>query len=260
MKTTIKLLLFYLAYQLLFGAVMTGISILWPLDTTTKVGWSLLLSGIAMTAHLVGFGYVNLRQLLRPVGTNVMLCSLICIASTVLTGNALSVLIPLPNWLDADLTALGHTVLGAFCIALLAPWVEELLFRGVILPRLRAYSASRWRGIVLSALFFGLIHINPAQVPFAFLAGLAFGWVTICTRSLLPALIGHILNNSLGVIEILFYGHSNASTALQDESIGSLLILVIAGAAAAIMTGRKLTHHILLEKEESRTKINIKNK
>jgi membrane protease YdiL (CAAX protease family) len=156
--------------------------------------------------------------------------------------------------LDSDFTALGHTALGAFCIALLAPWVEELLFRGAILPRLRAYSGSRSRGIVLSALFFGLIHINPAQVPFAFLVGLAFGWVTVCTRSLLPALIGHALNNSLGVVEILVYGHSNASTAMQDEPIGSLLIIVIAGTAVAIISGSKLTHHILLEREKSRTK------
>ena len=254
MKTTLKLILIYFAYQLLAGAAMTGISFVWPLGTTAQVGWSLLLSGAAMTAHLVGFGYVNLRRLLRPVGIDVMLCSLVCMAGTMLVGNALSVLIPLPNWLDSDFTALGHTALGAFCIALLAPWVEELLFRGAILSRLRAYSGSRSRGIVLSALFFGLIHINPAQVPFAFLVGLAFGWVTVCTRSLLPALIGHAVNNSLGVIEILVYGHSNASTAMQDEPIGSLLIIVIAGTAVAIISGSKLTHHILLEREKSRTK------
>ena len=254
MKTTLKLILIYFAYQLLAGAAMTGISFVWPLGTTAQVGWSLLLSGVAMTAHLVGFGYVNLRRLLRPVGIDVMLCSLVCIAGTVLASNALSVLIPLPNWLDSDFTALGHTVLGAFCIALLAPWVEELLFRGAILPRLRAYSGSCSRGIVLSALFFGLIHINPAQVPFAFLVGLAFGWVTVCTRSLLPALIGHAVNNSLGVVEILVYGHSNGNTTLHDESIGSLLIIVIAGTAVAIISGSKLTHHILLEREKSRTK------
>ena len=67
MKTTLKLILIYFAYQLLAGAAMTGISFLWPLGTTAQVGWSLLLSGAAMTAHLVGFGYVNLRQLLCPV-------------------------------------------------------------------------------------------------------------------------------------------------------------------------------------------------
>jgi hypothetical protein len=56
------------------------------------------------------------------------------------------------------------------------------------------------------------------------------------------------------VVEILVYGHSNASTAMHDEPIGSLLIIVIAGTAVAIISGSKLTHHILLEREESRTK------
>lgn len=254
MKTTLKLVLLYFAYQLLAGAAMAGINLLWPLSATAQLGWALLLSGTAMTAHLVGFGHVNLRQALRPVGADVMLCSLVCIASTVLAGNALSLLIPLPNWLDSDFTALGHTLVGAFSIALLAPWVEELLFRGAILQSLRADSASPWRSILLSALIFGLIHINPAQVPFAILAGIAFGWVSVCTRSLLPAIIGHALNNSLGIVEILAYGNSGAPTPMQEQPTGALLIIALAGTATAIITGRKLTHHILLQKEKSTTK------
>ena len=178
MKTTLKLILLYFAYQLLAGAAMAGIALLWPLSTTTQLAWALLLSGVAMTAHLVGFGHISLRHSLRPVGVSPMLCSLACVACTVLAGNALSALIPLPDWLDADFTALGHTVVGACSIALLAPWVEELLFRGTILHKLHAEGASPWRSIVLSALLFGLIHINPAQVPFAFLVGLALGWIT----------------------------------------------------------------------------------
>lgn len=254
MKTTLKLVLLYFAYQLLAGAAMAGINLLTPIDTTTQLGWALLLSGAAMTAHLVGFGYVDLRQALRPVGANTMLCSLICIASTVLAGNALSLLIPLPNWLDADFTALGHTLVGAFSIALLAPWVEELLFRGAILRSLRAGTKSPWRSILLSALIFGLIHINPAQVPFAILAGIAFGWVSVCTRSLLPAIIGHALNNSLGVAEILAYGNSGALTPMQEQPTASLLIIALAGTATAILTGRKLTQPLPPETEESETK------
>ena len=75
MKTTLKLVLLYFAYQLLAGAVMAGAGHLWAGPVTTQLACSLLLSGLAMTVHLVAGGYVSLRHSLRPVGVTPMLCS-----------------------------------------------------------------------------------------------------------------------------------------------------------------------------------------
>lgn len=250
MKTSIKLVLFYLGYQLLFAALMAVASCVWPVDSVTQTGCALLLSGLAMTWHLVRFGYVNLRQALRPVGGNVLLCSLIYMAGAIVCCNGLNGLIPLPDWMESDLTALGHTALGVFCLALLAPLLEELLFRGAVMQSLSREGDSPWRGIVLSALLFGLIHMNPAQVFFAFLMGLAFGWITVQTRSLLPVIAGHVLNNSLSVVEIAVKGNGMALP--EELPVVTLLLMAGGGLLLTLLTGRLIKSLVgskLLEKE-----------
>ncbi|MBQ8866870.1 MAG: CPBP family intramembrane metalloprotease [Bacteroidaceae bacterium] len=244
MKTAIKLLLLYFAYQLLFGAAMMGLSQLWPVGPTTQLALSLLLSGAAMTVHLVAGRYVDLRQSFRPVGLNSMLCCIVCTLSTMIGCNALSELITLPNWLASDFTDLSHNLLGVAGITLVAPWVEELLFRGAILQRLNRGRRSPWRGIVLSALLFGLIHVNPAQVFFAIPMGIALGWITVQTRSLWPAIIGHVVNNSLSVVEMVTNESRGTAPDYTTMPAPELALAAIIALACAFVVGRKLRHHM----------------
>lgn len=244
MKTAIKLLLLYFAYQLLFGAALMGLSQLWPVEPATQLALSLLLSGAAMTVHLVAGHYVDLRQSFRPVGLNSMLCSVVCTLSTMIGCNALSELITLPNWLAEDFTDLSYNVLGVVGMTLVAPWVEELLFRGAILQRLNQGRRSPWRGIVLSALLFGLIHVNPAQMFFAIPMGIALGWVTVQTRSLWPAIIGHVVNNSLSVVEMVTNESVGNTLDYNRMTTGDLALATVIGLSCAVVVGRKLVHHI----------------
>lgn len=240
MKTALKLVFFYLAYQVLAGALMAVLAHVWTLDTATQLGWSLLLSGAGMAIHLIALGYVNLRQILRPVSSDIILCSVALVVGAIMCGNALGGLLALPDWLKSDFEVLGQTVLGAICIALVAPWVEELMFRGAIMQSLATEGASPWRSITLSALIFGLIHINPAQILFAFLMGLALGWITWCTRSLWPAIVGHVLNNGLGVIEIIAASKGVPPTDVQQLPTGTLLFIGGMGLLMILLTGRRL--------------------
>lgn len=248
MAKSIKLVLFYLGYQLLFAALMAAASIVWPIDSVTQMGCALLLSGVTMTFHLVGFGYVDLRQTIRPVGGKVLLCSLTYMAGAILFCNGLNGLVPLPDWMESDFTALGHTMVGVFCLALLAPLLEELLFRGAIMQSLSRKGESPWRGIVLSAAMFGLIHMNPAQILFAFLMGLAFGWITVQTRSLLPVIIGHMLNNSLSVAEIVAAGKGMALP--EELPASTLLLMAFAGLLVMLLTGRMIQSPVPNKKDE----------
>lgn len=250
MKTTLKLVLLYFAYQLLFGAALMGLSCVLPLSTTAQLAWSLLLSGAAMTVHLVKGGYVSLGHVLRPVGVTPLLCSLVCAAGAVLACNALSGLLPLPNWLEGDFAALSHSVAGIAGMALMAPWVEELLFRGAILPALSRGGASPWRGIVLSALVFGLIHVNPAQVLAAFLIGLALGWTAVCTRSLWPAIMAHVANNALSVTEILAGKEGKPMLDPATTPVETLTATLVIGLLMAIVAGRQLPRCIAAETEK----------
>ena len=56
------------------------------------------------------------------------------------------------------------------------------------------------KAILITALIFGVIHINPAQVVNAFFLGLLLGWLFYRTGSLWPSICAHILNNSLSVL------------------------------------------------------------
>ncbi|MCR4688132.1 MAG: CPBP family intramembrane metalloprotease [Saccharofermentans sp.] len=83
-------------------------------------------------------------------------------------------------------------------IALIGPITEEFLLRGCVLPMSSHVSARA--GIFLSALLFGLMHGNIGQIFNAFLLGLALAYVTVKSRSIVPAILMHIANNSYSVI------------------------------------------------------------
>jgi uncharacterized protein len=86
---------------------------------------------------------------------------------------------------------------GAFLkVAVIAPIVEELIFRGLILHGLRKnYTATT--AIFISALLFSLFHLNPWQMPATFVLGLLLGWIMLRTRNIILAILGHSLNNFL---------------------------------------------------------------
>lgn len=79
---------------------------------------------------------------------------------------------------------------------LLAPILEEMLFRGIILRSfLQQYS--RWASIVGSAAIFGLAHLNVYQFVVGLVMGTALGWLYERSRSLWPCIILHAAYNSL---------------------------------------------------------------
>lgn len=50
---------------------------------------------------------------------------------------------------------------------------------------------------------FGVVHGNWVQAPFAFVTGLALGWMYYRTGSLLPGILMHFVNNSAAVLSFL---------------------------------------------------------
>ena len=100
---------------------------------------------------------------------------------------------------DADIsgiiggTATAYSDWGVIlytCLA--APLLEECVFRGWFLRSCQPYGKTF--AITVSALFFGLLHGNVVQSPFAFTAGLIFGYVAV-EFGLHWALFLHIFNN-----------------------------------------------------------------
>ena len=84
-------------------------------------------------------------------------------------------------------------------VAIFAPIFEEWLCRGMVLRGLLTKMKPAW-AIVVSALFFAVIHANPWQALNAFLIGLVMGYVYYKTGSLILTMIIHFVNNGTSVI------------------------------------------------------------
>lgn len=233
MGRAIKLILFYFGYQLLFVSLLSAMAVYTHMDAVSIQAWSLLLSGTAMIAHLMVARHVSLGSFHVPAGFSSVLLGIGCLIGTMLCCTALSEMVQLPDWLSADFDALSHSTAGICSMVVMAPLVEELLFRGAIQQHLLAQGRSPRTAILLSALLFGVIHINPAQVVFAFLMGIALGWVSWRTGSLIPAIAGHLLNNGMSVVELRMYG----SEGMDTYPVGTLVAIAAGGMLLACLLG-----------------------
>ena len=83
--------------------------------------------------------------------------------------------------------------------ALLAPLVEELVFRGL----LYGWLAGRWGAgvaVVGSTIAFAAAHVELAHVVLVLPLGLVFGCLRWRTGALWPSLVAHMANNGLAVV------------------------------------------------------------
>ncbi|MBP5636320.1 MAG: CPBP family intramembrane metalloprotease [Bacteroidales bacterium] len=140
---------------------------------------------------------------------------------TVVFSYSVMIAVDLPNYLNAKFTEsvpwlkklydmvmetmkqmTGGPLWSSFLVtALMAPFFEEWLCRGMILRGLLAGGKMKpvW-AIVISALFFALIHMNPWQALNAFILGLLMGWIYYRTGSLWLTMLIHFVNNGTAVV------------------------------------------------------------
>jgi membrane protease YdiL (CAAX protease family) len=127
-------------------------------------------------------------------------------------------------------------VLAVLCIGVAPAFAEESFFRGLMQTRLRA-RWSRWPAIVVTALAFGLFHVDPVQGSQAFVAGLFFGWVVDRLGGIRPTIAAHAVNNSMFVFVASLSAPGDQGT--RAVTVGVLVGgLVACGAAIAILRSR----------------------
>lgn len=103
-------------------------------------------------------------------------------------------------------------VCGLFTILVVAPLLEEYLFRGILLTWLRDRMGAI-KAVFLSAFLFALFHFAPSQyglnlpiVATLFVFGSYLGFVYEKTRSLITPIFLHVTFNLISVIRIIFSG------------------------------------------------------
>ncbi|MBP3788349.1 MAG: CPBP family intramembrane metalloprotease [Prevotella sp.] len=134
----------------------------------------------------------------------------------------------LPNYVEEQLAAVMNAHGGYFMTCLLVPLTEELVFRGAALRALLKWRPDQhWRMIAVSALLFSAAHLNPAQMPHAFLVGLLLGWMYYRTRSIVPGVAFHCANNTIAYILFKLYPDPNIKLVDVFGSQQSVLLAVL---------------------------------
>ena len=246
-----KLVIYYFLYQFLFSALIVlpstwiqimnnggDVSSFTPGETTiTTTGIAMILSGIAMIWHLIHFKYVkfNLKSFGEASGKTIGL-SIPLIVAGMLFINLCSEFLGLPDLMQDTFLGMSRNVFGIISITIMAPLVEELLFRGAIQGYMLRKGIKPLNAILIASAIFGIVHMNPIQIPFAFAIGLIFGWLNYRTGSVVPGIIGLFINNSIACLQMATLTEEEFNTKTIDL-IGEVPTYLLFAASLAVTIG-----------------------
>jgi hypothetical protein len=274
MKRTIKLALIYIVLQFVCSGVAAVIATIAHWDTfaaastsgtsaqemvrdvmgsmVTPMAIATIVSGLLMVWYLVRTRQVALhRGTFAEVPTRLKLLCLPFVLGAMVTCNLLTDACELPNVAGDLFVEMSRTGWGFLAIVVVAPIVEELLFRGAMEGHMLQQGKSPRMAIFLSALVFGIIHFNPAQSLFAFLLGLAFGWLYYRTGSVVPGIVGHMLNNAVCAV-LMICTPESATESVVEQFGWPLYSLFFVLALAALVGGYVLVRrNTMIQTEEA---------
>lgn len=185
---------------------------------TDAMAWGLFLSAINMLLFIHLTRLFRLRMsIFASIARRPLVFSTFLVFTSMFALNIFVQWFPLEDMLTDQFEGLTHTLLGAFTISVLAPVLEEVMFRGAIQGYMMRRFRRPWLAIVVAGLVFGIFHMNPVQVVYASLLGIIFGWIYYRTRSLLSVIVGHVLNNTIATITMLFFADTSEAELIAEN-------------------------------------------
>jgi len=163
---------------------------------------ALLVSDALVVILLIAIRFCKFKELFQKIPGDVFLVTMIFGLCTMFAVDMLAEPMNIPNVLEEQFSSMTKTLSGFLAICLIGPIMEEIMMRRIILTEMSKLTDSMWGGILISALMFAVIHLNPAQVVFALPAGIVLGWLYCKTRSLMVPICIHILNNTISFLTI----------------------------------------------------------
>lgn len=99
------------------------------------------------------------------------------------------------SYSDASASAFFFQI---FYGVIMAPIVEETLYRGLTIHLLKPYG--KGMAVIISSMIFGLMHGNVSQAVNGFCFALVMGTITVYSNSIIPTICIHMINNALAQI------------------------------------------------------------
>ncbi|WP_157986420.1 CPBP family intramembrane glutamic endopeptidase [Chitinophaga alhagiae] len=231
---------------MLYGCWVLGFALAWLLAGNDLLQYpSLLLSVfLASGVTMIVYALVRLKDnfTLVPkinISVDTFLLAFSMALALVVVKDALAYVQPLPAWPELSFTSIHTGSLYAIVVSvMLSAFMEELLFRGIVMEALlQRYSG----GVALlqSSLLFMLAHPDPAQMPGALLLGLLAGYFYLRLRDLCSCFLIHLVHNAATAVIALSGG--SLQFAVTDPYTYSGLVL---GCALALAAGYFLLRSI----------------
>lgn len=182
-----------------FVGILASIALI---TQVSLMGYRFTLSSLGISANGLG------KRILWGIGAYLALLPILLVAlfvvsalAKVLPGNAHPVG-------EEVLNSTGLQALGLFLVAaVIAPIWEEIMFRGLLFPALSAVTKSPVWGAVISSFVFAAIHPQgPAGIPLLMTLALGMCFISYQTKSLVPNIIMHAINNGGALFMLLLIG------------------------------------------------------
>lgn len=259
MRVSIKLVLLYLGIQLITGTLCTSVA-----EILVKTGYassavsnsnsiiiSLLLSFVIMCVYMYKKREIDFRpRTWSFVSVTFILLTVVMAFSMVVLIDFLSYYLRwLPDWTKGTFDGLVLNWLGLIAISIAGPVFEELLFRGAVTRHL-LNEYKPMKAIIVSALIFGIGHLNPAQMIPGILGGIVIAMLYYRTGSLVPGIVLHIINNSVSAISMKIYPKVDSLETLYQQWDIPLSYDVFVVAALIIFVSTAYVMHQLLKRHQ----------
>lgn len=148
--------------------------------------------------------------------------------------------IPWPKeWIDAYMTnssSLDGSVMSWLAAVVMAPILEEIVFRGLIYTRLKKGMPTIVAAI-LASLVFGLMHGTIIWVLYAFVLGMVMTWIFERYQSLTANIIFHLAFNAMGLV----------LSAIPESMEFIIWVLLVAGVAGTVVAVKQILKITVVE-------------
>ena len=244
--TAVLILALLVCLQIIIAAFAYDLGFSYELGDPKSSVITVLSCGIALSL-LMGYKKIGYQALFNPTSNSLKsLVVVLIVPITFTVGGGVFWITDITNLMlvyfpasQEEYLLLARMLSGGVAtivsVCLIAPFIEEMLFRGLILRSfLQNYSSIS--AIALSSLLFALFHFTVSQLPVAFILGCFLGWLYLRTKSLWPSILAHFLYNSL-VIILQSLEHSSIESVEFTPGFHSfgVILLALASSTAGLL-------------------------
>lgn len=230
----------FIASQIVSGVLAALMPLL--IDDTDSSATSSAMSGTLVVGDVIALAllmltkHINFKTAFRPSSavSASTAYAIVGAATGIFATNIFSDLITLPDAMEATFMQLKDSILGIASIAIIGPVTEEFIFRQATLGGMLRNGIRPIYAVLLSALLFGIIHFNWAQILPAFFIGIMLGIIYLKTGNIILCTIIHIINNSIAVAQMIVLGENTKDFKLTDALGGYTLAIPLMVACFAL--------------------------